>query len=152
MVHLTNICTFLLACWFFSSSHYLQLRVDLDVKYLASYVDKGTPAGFADAKNLYLKGAHFRPQAIVSIGGSGTTVAIASKEVLSGTNTTSAVVNVAASTSYAIGSKNLTLNYVKNNECILGGLASADQVTYGCKFLSPFFFILISFFFRGLKN
>jgi hypothetical protein len=82
---------------------------------------------------VYLKGSHFGTQAIVTAS-PATTVALASRELVTASSRSAGQINLTSSTAYATGSTNLTFIYARSSDCVVGALLPADQTTAGCKF------------------
>jgi hypothetical protein len=119
--------------WSFTLAPFLlQLRFDLDVKFLSNYVDRLNQSGYDDAKNLYTKGAHFRPVATVTVPG-GLSVALGRGDSLYGNGTTLSPVRLTVSAATGINATLLVLNYAGDRFCAVGGLGSTEQTTSGCK-------------------
>jgi hypothetical protein len=106
--------------------------MDLDVKFLSTYVDRLNQSGYDDAKNLYTKGAHFRPVATVTVP-DGLSVALSRGESLYGNGTTLSPIRLTVSAATGINATQLVLNYAGDRLCAVGGLGTTEQTTSGCK-------------------
>jgi hypothetical protein len=79
-------------------------------------------SGFiGEAKTLYEKGATIQPQVVISIDNIGTKISLAAGDVLTGSTNDGSPLLMKTSTSYPIGSTNLTLNYL-NTDCLFDAI------------------------------
>jgi hypothetical protein len=105
--------------------------MDLDVKFLSSYIDRLDQSGFDDAKSIYAKGAHFQPTVTVNIPG-GLSVPLKVGVSLHGATRSSTPLRLTVFKAAKINATELTLQYRGDGVCALGGLRAEDQVESGC--------------------
>jgi hypothetical protein len=109
-----------------------QFRMDLDVKFLSSYIDRLDQSGFDDAKSIYTRGAHFQPTVAVNIPG-GLSLPLKRGVSLYGIAKSATQLRLTVFIAAKINATELILQYRGDGVCALGGLRAEDQIESGCK-------------------